>query len=218
MQRTVRNAAAGIIAAFIRLLLATVRYRVVGFERATEVARLRGGFVLAVWHEAIMIGLGHAVRKDAVALVSPGPDGTFAARLVAPFGVASVRGSRSRDGAVGVRALLRARKPGGAVVVTPDGPRGPRRVAAEGVAYVASRAGLPVVALGVASPRAKRLRSWDRFCIPRPFGAAHLVFAAPIDVPPDADRPALAAAAKEIEAALKAATRAACDAAGVPDD
>lgn len=217
MAKALRNAAAFVISLAVRALLATVRYRATGFEGAKAAAGERGGFVLAIWHEAIMVGLGHEVRRGATALVSPGKDGTFAARLVGPFGVASVRGSSSRGGAVGTRALLRTRKRGGAVVVTPDGPRGPRRVAQEGVAFVASRAGIPVVPVGVAVSRAWRLKSWDRFLIPKPFATARLVYGAPLSVGPEATREELAAFAERVGAAGRALTAEACADLSVPD-
>ncbi|HYC77320.1 MAG TPA: DUF374 domain-containing protein, partial [Planctomycetota bacterium] len=217
MGKALRNASAHVLGHVLRAHLATLRYRVDGWDRACEAARAHGGFVLAVWHEAIMAALGHEVRRGAVALVSPGADGSFAARLVAPSGVAAVRGSSSRGGAAGALALLRAPRRGGALVVTPDGPRGPRRVAQEGAAFVASRAGLPIVPLGVAARGALRLKSWDRFLIPLPGAAVRLRFGAPLAAPIDADRERLAETTRRVETELRAATAAACADLRVPD-
>ncbi len=217
VSKILRNASASALAVVLRGLLSTVRYRVSGYENARAAAATHGGFVLAIWHEAIMVGLGHDVRRGATALVSPGGDGTFAARLVAPFGVRSVRGSTSRRAAEGVLGLLKERTPGGAVVVTPDGPRGPRRTPQAGAAFIASRAKIPIVPVGVAVRRKKRLCSWDRFLIPLPFATARLVYGEPIFVPEDADRAALATVTAALGRAMAVLTAVAASDLGVDD-
>jgi hypothetical protein len=55
------------------------------------------------------------------------------------------------------------------VAITPDGPRGPAHAIAPGVVYVAQRANAPIVPISVRASRAWRLRTWDRFMIPKPF-------------------------------------------------
>ena len=69
---------------------------------------------------------------------------------------------------------------------------------------------LPVVAVGIATAPVRRLRTWDRLMLPRPFGRVVLALSAPIGVTRD-DGPAALAA---VEAALEAAARQAMDALG----
>ena len=54
------------------------------------------------------------------------------------------------------------------LTITPDGPRGPRRQLAQGPVYLASKLGMPIVAMGFGYDRPWRFNSWDRFAIPRP--------------------------------------------------
>jgi hypothetical protein len=91
------------------------------------------------------------------------------------------------------------------VVITPDGPRGPRRVAAPGVAQLAALAGLPVMPCAARTSRARVLGSWDRMVLPLPFARGVIVVGALVAV----DRAAPGAALPMIEAALTAA----CDSA-----
>ena len=49
------------------------------------------------------------------------------------------------------------------LAVTPDGPRGPRRVVQPGVVYLASRTGMRIVPIGVGHRRPWRMKSWDSF-------------------------------------------------------
>src|SRR3546814_14960152 len=77
------------------------------------------------------------------------------------------------------------------VVVTPDGPKGPRMRFKAGAVKAAQMTGAPLVALtGSARPR-KRFGSWDRFCLPLPFARGILPFGPPVYVPRDADEATL---------------------------
>ena len=75
------------------------------------------------------------------------------------------------------------------LTITPDGPRGPRRRLAPGCVYLASKLGLPLVAMGFGYDRPWRVRSaWDQFAIPRPCSRARAIPSGEIFVPPDLDR------------------------------
>ena len=74
------------------------------------------------------------------------------------------------------------------MAITPDGPRGPRRQLQPGLVYLAARTGLQIVPAGIGYRRPWRMKSWDRFALPRPWTCATCVTAEPIRVPTDADR------------------------------
>jgi len=69
------------------------------------------------------------------------------------------------------------------LIVTPDGPRGPRRRLAEGSIFLASRLQMPIVCMGFAFERPWRQKSWDRFAIPRPFSRGRAVISHFIEIP-----------------------------------
>ena len=70
---------------------------------------------------------------------------------------------------------MRAIDEGHDAAVTPDGPRGPAHVFAPGAAIAAQRTGALLVPIRAAS-RAWRLKSWDRFLIPKPFARVQVVY------------------------------------------
>ena len=102
--------------------------------------------VYAMWHSHIWqllpVFRGHGLSV----LVSRHSDGEIVARVLRAHGHGVVRGSSTEGGAVALRGLLSAaRTSDGDLAVIIDGPRGPPRQVKEGVLYVASRSGLPVV-------------------------------------------------------------------------
>jgi lysophospholipid acyltransferase (LPLAT)-like uncharacterized protein len=179
-----------LVAAAVKALLCTVRYRAKGWETAKASAQ-NGGVIYAFWHNVMMMPLGHESRHHTIVLASAGMDGTFAARIVRHFGVEAIHGRPHNPAATAVMEALKARPRGYSLVVTPDGPRGPRYRAQEGAVFIASRSGLPVVPVGMAFSRSWSLGSWDRFRIAKPFARAEMVFGSPRHLPPDLDRPGL---------------------------
>lgn len=65
--------------------------------------------------------------------------------------------------------MVTALRRGSSVAFTPDGPRGPARVAQPGVFLTAHRGGTVIVPMSMHARRVWRLRSWDRYTIPKPF-------------------------------------------------
>jgi hypothetical protein len=54
--------------------------------------------------------------------------------------------------------------------------------------FLASTLGIPIVVMGLGYDRPKRVGTWDRFAIPRPFSRARGIVSRAISVPPDLDR------------------------------
>ncbi|MGC9270507.1 lysophospholipid acyltransferase family protein [Acidiphilium sp.] len=155
-----------------------------------DMLRARSPCIVVFWHECLpsmpvlwrSAGLiGHGATG--YALASRHRDGQLIARAMRRFGVAAVGGSTSRGGAAGLRELARLLAAGHPVGLTPDGPRGPRRRAAPGVAQLAALTGAPVFCAAAATSRAITLNSWDAMRIPLPFGRGALVAGGPISVP-----------------------------------
>ena len=171
--------------------------------------------IVACWHERLPMVLqfwliaranqGSPARQAHV-LVSRHADGQFIGGVLARFGVGIVHGSTSRDGrarggAAGARALLGRLAAGDHVVLTPDGPRGPRRRAAPGVAQLAALSGVAVLPVAAQTSRGRVLPSWDRMVLPLPWGRGVLVCGPSVTVTRDQWEASLPG----IEAALTAA-------------
>lgn len=119
-------------------------------------------------------------HRKAVALTSASHDGDMVARAMAVFGLGAVRGSTSRRGVAALVGLKRALHAGSDICLTPDGPRGPRYKMQPGVVKLAESSGAPVVPVHVRFSSAWRLKTWDRFVIPKPFSRVQVTFAEPI--------------------------------------
>ncbi len=98
------------------------------------------GFIYCVWHDAITYPMFAGRHVRTAALVSQNTDNSHISFGLQMLGIRVVRGSSSRGGAAAIRELLRL--PANThLVLTPDGPRGPRREAKLGMVFLAAHSG-----------------------------------------------------------------------------
>jgi lysophospholipid acyltransferase (LPLAT)-like uncharacterized protein len=139
--------------------------------------------IFCVWHDAILGAIFCGQTNNVAALVSQNYDGTVIADTLDAVGIQPIRGSSSRGGAVAVRQMfsLADRKH---LVIATDGPRGPRRQVKDGIIYLASQSGRPIVPVAVSSSWAWRPKGrWTDMLIPLPFGRFYVLGGTPIRVP-----------------------------------
>jgi lysophospholipid acyltransferase (LPLAT)-like uncharacterized protein len=194
----------------VRLLSATLRfeYRFLGRVPVDPLQPPeREPFLYALWHEHFLIPIARFGNPAVSALVSDHADGRLLGSLLRAKGVRPVHGSTGRGAVAAIRALLRSQS--GHLAVTPDGPRGPRRVVQPGVVYLASRTGLRIVPIGVGHHRPWRVNSWDGFAVPRPFSRVRCLFGQPIHVPTGLRADSFPAHARLIQSELDRVTTAA---------
>ncbi len=220
MKRLVRHPAVqGVLARllgwYLAFALATTRWRLDGEEHLSGIVAGQP-HVVAFWHERLPLmpmlwlmarRLPRSRPRHVHVLVSHHRDGRFIGIVIRRFGMDVVLGSSSRGGATGLRGLLALLRDGGLVAVTPDGPRGPRRQAAPGVARLAALSGVPVLPCAAQTSQGWVLRSWDRMVIPRPFGRGIVVCRPAITVAREGWREAVPVIGAALSAAAEQADR-----------
>jgi lysophospholipid acyltransferase (LPLAT)-like uncharacterized protein len=203
-----RAALAWFAARYLLLVAKTLRWRIEGDAQIQEMAT-GAPLIVAFWHEAMpsmpilwQQAKRRGMVRPAVVLASRHRDGQLIGRVVEHMGIGLVSGSSSRGGAAGLRGLLNALSSGMNVGLTPDGPRGPRRVCAPGVAQLAALSGRRVLPCAAMTSNAKILGSWDRMRLPLPFGHGVLVCGELITVPREAWQDGIEAVTAALNAAM----------------
>jgi lysophospholipid acyltransferase (LPLAT)-like uncharacterized protein len=147
----------------------------------------------------------HHRGRGITAVISEARDGEYLARFAASLGYGTIRGSSTRGGRRAYAEALRSLAGGTPVGITPDGPRGPRRVAKAGAILAAARAGAVIVPVHADAHPGWRARSWDRFLVPAPFAKVRLAYGRPFRADGLASDSAVALAARELNAAAQGA-------------
>jgi len=175
------------IAFVLRLVYRTLRVRLVDPAGVLERRRRGERIIAAFWHDTIALMPLVVTRLrwpgHVTVMLSWHRDAEIAARAVGRLGIQSVHGSSRRGWLGGLRGMLAANAAGDDLGIAPDGPKGPRHEAKDGAVQLARVTGLPLVAFGVVAWPARRLGSWDRMQLPRPFARVAIVVSEPIVVP-----------------------------------
>ncbi len=174
-------------------VLDSMNFRIFHHDRSVDPARpeYNQHVIFAFWHEYIGVVLPRWGNTPLTVLCSHHRDGEIVNQVAASLNLHIVRGSSTRGGSSAIRQMKRHSK-FSSIAVTPDGPRGPRREMAMGPVYMASLLKMPLVPVGVGIDNPRRLKTWDKFAIPRrPLTRVRMIFGPKIHIPPKADRETL---------------------------
>ena len=176
---------------FLRLYLATLRIQVLGRDRAaSEISSSEAGVVFLMWHDSVLLApllSWIASLRPVCVLISYSKDGDIVSEIGKRFsGVDIIRVKHTSRGealAEGCR-LLKNRH---SLLITPDGPRGPRHQIKPGALFACQQCGSPIIPIVYAASRQSCLSSWDQFRIPLPFSKVFFSFLEPISCPESGD-------------------------------
>ncbi|MGH7941740.1 MAG: lysophospholipid acyltransferase family protein [Limisphaerales bacterium] len=208
-----QHVAAALISFLIRCVTATIRFNME--DRSGYLRAEPPGTLFVVWHNRLALSIAvyqryvrvFNPRRRMAAMVSASRDGGLLAEVLDDLGIESVRGSSSRRGAQAMIEMTTRAERGLDLAITPDGPRGPRYEAQEGVIATAQFTGLPIVPVSYHLSWKIRLNSWDRFQIPLPFARCDVVFGKPIFVSREISDDEREALRKQLEQSLREITR-----------
>lgn len=196
------------IAAYMSVVKYTTRWEVIGFEHAKPIIEGRQGLIAATWHSRFMMLTSAWKRsyQQPYVLISRSRDGEIVARASHALGLKTIRGSAKRadkkaqkGGAGAFRDMLRAVEGGGCIVITPDGPKGPRQRMGDGPFLLAKHSGAPLISCVFSTRFRKQFKSWDRFVLPLPFGRGQIVWGTPLTIASEASEAEIATAKTAFE-------------------
>ena len=163
----------------------TLRYQI--DDRANFFGKpITGNYIAALWHNRLLL-ISFVLKKffpdrPGAGLISASRDGDLIADATQRFGFDVVRGSSSRMGASALLELSEILGSGRDVLLTPDGPRGPVYELGQGIIFLAQKTGAQVVPVNMEYSSCWRVKSWDRFMIPRPFAKVRVILGQPHQV------------------------------------
>lgn len=196
-----------LVAWYIRFVRISGRWYVVRGEIPEQFWKSNTPFIMSFWHgRLLMMPLCWDTKKKFHMLISQHRDGQIIARTVKHLGIKTTEGSSSKGGAKAFRAILKILAGGEYVGITPDGPRGPRMRATNGVISIAKLSGAPIVPVAYSSTNGLQLNNWDRFLIAWPFSRNVVVWGDPIYIDQKSNAPHQEQQRLQLEAAINAVT------------
>jgi lysophospholipid acyltransferase (LPLAT)-like uncharacterized protein len=130
------------------------------------------------WHSELLISpqVYRKLRKKqkTAAIIAQHHDGELIARTLNFLRIKPLRGSSRRGAKAVLIAAIAALKDGHSVMITPDGPKGPRYSMSDGAVALALRSNLPLMVVNYKTNSFWQLKSWDKFIIPKPFATLNI--------------------------------------------
>jgi lysophospholipid acyltransferase (LPLAT)-like uncharacterized protein len=196
--RLLNQIAGGVLGGFTRALASTVTFRMQMDDPTWHPLEpdCPRTYIVSTWHDTMLlpIMLRRTIRQQTPAnrmttLVSQHQDGSFLTYAMRYFYLGTVRGSTNRGGAMALRHLIQEAREQH-ICMTPDGPRGPRRVISPGIISLASLSGVPIIPCCFMASRVWRVQgSWTDLIVPRPFSVSYGVVGKPLSVPGGLSKP-----------------------------
>jgi hypothetical protein len=176
----------GVLWLLFRTLRLDLRLEAPGTNPYDKLAKER--FLYCVWHDSMIIPTFGGKHHFSAALTSQHADGSFVAQILRLVGMPTIRGSTNRIRPGAIRELIRTTEDKH-LVVTPDGPRGPRRQMSIGIVFLASHTGHAVIPTAYACSRCWKVKgSWTDLVIPKPFAKVSMLGGRPVEVPSGLER------------------------------
>ncbi len=174
------------------LLMCSLRVSISGLKRTYPYLDMPSerGAILVTWHDLTLCPLNSLRNKNLAVMMSRSRAGQMQAAFWRLYGWPTVWGSstRKREAVQALRAGINLLRSGRSFAFSPDGPKGPRREAQPGVVFMASHAPSVIFPCGVAASAAWRMKTWDRYLIPKPFARVHIHMGEPIHLPENLPR------------------------------
>jgi lysophospholipid acyltransferase (LPLAT)-like uncharacterized protein len=164
------------------LLIRTCRIRFEGEQHRIG----RENYIYSLWHESWFLYFAAFARSHRRHVWLQHPDAYMkpvhvALRLA---GIRLLLGSGGEEGREAARELVVCLRRGSSTTISPDGPRGPRRVLKKGVLHLSCDSGVSILPLRLSASRVIRA-GWDRKAIPLPWSRITVVYGPPITVAGD---------------------------------
>lgn len=170
------------IRAIAELYFLTLRLRFCGPSTLPEKA------LLALWHNRLLLSplLSRRFKHTRfVAVISKSRDGLLLGAFIKTYRNIDIIHVSHLNRHMALLQIVDAIKSNKVLLITPDGPRGPKYRVKPGLAYSAKKADAPICAMDWHSSSMYTFGSWDNLRLPKPFSKVEIRISEPLPVNED---------------------------------
>jgi hypothetical protein len=165
------NLAAWLIYLYLKFAYFTTKWHIVypeGSDIQSFMAEKK--VIFALWHNRLSFSFKIFEKHQNIAgLASTHSDGRIITKITKLWGFGVIEGSTNKNPTGAVKGIIEKLKDNGKVVITPDGPRGPKYKINSLITKIAYKQNARVIPISCAASNYFTLNSWDEMIIPKPF-------------------------------------------------
>lgn len=174
------SAISGAVVFYLWLINKTCRTEIRIHKDAKSIVQSDAPAVFPCWHSRFAAFLPIKQYGSFHAVTSAHADGNILQNILLAFDHKPIRGSSRKKAFNAMKELIALSPDSMRLVVTPDGPLGPRYKIKGSALRLCLKRGVPVIPMCYSASRAIVLNTWDRFILPIPFiSKLYLDFAKP---------------------------------------
>ncbi|MFQ3307192.1 MAG: lysophospholipid acyltransferase (LPLAT)-like uncharacterized protein [Candidatus Midichloriaceae bacterium] len=169
-----------ILRIYIEIVFITSRIRQNIDSDSEKILKSKSPCIITLWHGRLII-LPKFMKKfgSFFVLTSSHNDGNYIDKFINLYGHNSIRGSTYQNNLVVTKEIIKKIKKE-RIVITPDGPRGPRYKVKTALTNIANKYNVPVIPISFSCSKGKVINTWDNFLLPLPFSEISIDISAPI--------------------------------------
>jgi lysophospholipid acyltransferase (LPLAT)-like uncharacterized protein len=147
-------------------------------EADLSAAMAEGPVLLVMWHSRLMMSPLHwpIASGTLSSLHDTSPIGRVVGVLHTRAGLHPMRMSRKTSNMAASRTVLKRVRDGISIGMTADGPLGPALAVNDATLDWARTTGIPIFCYSFSTSKGRRLDSWDKMLLPKPFAKGAYVF------------------------------------------
>jgi lysophospholipid acyltransferase (LPLAT)-like uncharacterized protein len=162
--------------------------------------------IFALWHGHELAMISFSKYYNVVTMTSISSDGQIMDGALQRLGIATTKGSSSKEAVQGLKGLIRMGKSGYQPVVPVDGPKGPIYEPKPGVFELSRLLNARIYPGGLASSSQITFeKSWNKAFLPKPFARVVLYWEKPLEIVSRDEDPRSPELAQKLKMALNAA-------------
>jgi lysophospholipid acyltransferase (LPLAT)-like uncharacterized protein len=165
------NLSAWIIYLYLKFVYLTTKWHIIYPKNTDKQSFLAEKKVIfALWHNKLAFSFKIFERHQNISgLASTHSDGKVITKITRLWGFKIIEGSTNKNPAKAIKGIIAALSKDEKIVVTPDGPRGPKYKINSVITKIAYKQNAKVIPTACAASNYFTLNSWDQMIIPKPF-------------------------------------------------
>lgn len=176
----------------IRSILSTCKFEIAGFDQFNAAAKEKK-CILMVWHNRLALVAEilnrYAPQNGYAAVVSNSRDAEPLALLASSYKGKTIRVSHDARYQALRRMMNHLKQKSDVIIITPDGPRGPRYEVKPGIAVAAKQSKAHIFPMAWSATKFWQLGTWDKMILPKPFSKITVTIGEPVQVNDESDLP-----------------------------
>lgn len=174
----------------VKWLLWTCKIEISGLKHLEQLGDKKG--IVMLWHSSMVVMCEFFQRflpgSHYAAFLSKSRDGEPIARAINSYRHGhSIRVAHNMKHEALRSAITYLNEQGGLLLITPDGPKGPRCKVKPGIVFAAKETGAPIYAFSWEADRYWEFNSWDKLRVPKPFSTLKIKISPPVHLAGDLD-------------------------------